>query len=242
MSRLRLDEVVHDYHRNEQPVRALDRVSLSIEEGQFVSILGPSGSGKSTMLHLMGALDTPSSGSVLLDGTDLGSLDDDRLSDLRRERVGFIFQFFNLLPALTAWENVAVPRLLGGEQLTDVRDRAVELLEKVGLGQRTDHRPNEMSGGQMQRVAIARSLMMDPAIILADEPTGNVDTRTGTEILELLTALAHDGEGRAVVMVTHSMEAALTTDRSVLLTDGQIIADGPSEDVVAKYIGDGRRK
>ncbi|MCF6524477.1 ABC transporter ATP-binding protein [Streptomyces sp. JJ36] len=237
--RVELDRVVHDYRRGEQTVRALNQVSLSLEAGRCVSVLGPSGSGKSTMLHLMGALDTPTEGRVLLDGTDLGALGDDRLSDLRRARVGFVFQFFHLLPALTAWENVAVPRLLGGEPLGAVRDEAVALLERVGLGTRTDHRPQEMSGGQMQRVAIARALVMDPAIILADEPTGNVDTRTGEELLDLLTGLAHDGSGRAVVMVTHSMDAALRSDRAVLLTDGAVVADGAPQDVVATYAGQG---
>ncbi|MBA0049536.1 ABC transporter ATP-binding protein [Streptomyces sp. AJS327] len=242
MARLQLDSVVHDYYRGHQPVRALDGVSLSIEEGQCVSVLGPSGSGKSTLLHLMGALDAPSSGRVLLDGTELGTLNDDQLSDLRRKRVGFIFQFFNLLPALTAWENVAVPRLLDGEKLGDVREEAVALLEKVGIGKRADHRPGEMSGGQMQRVAIARSLIMDPTILLADEPTGNLDTRTGDELLDLLAGLAHDDARRSVVMVTHSMDAALRSDRSVLLTDGDIVSDGVPEDVVAKFIGDGRAR
>ena len=239
MARLQLDEVVHDYHRGHQPVRALNRVSLAIEGGQCVSVLGPSGSGKSTLLHVMGALDTPSSGQIYLDGTDLGTLGDDQLSDLRRNRVGFIFQFFNLLPALTAWENVAVPRLLDGEKLGAVRAQAVELLDRVGLADRADHRPGEMSGGQMQRVAVARSLIMDPTVLLADEPTGNLDSRTGDELLDLLAGLAHDDSRRSVVMVTHSVEAALRSDRSVLLTDGDIVADGVPEDVVAKFIGDG---
>lgn len=239
MARLQLDEVVHDYHRGHQPVRALNGVSLAIEEGQCVSVLGPSGSGKSTLLHVMGALDTPSSGQIYLDGTELGTLGDDQLSDLRRNRVGFIFQFFNLLPALTAWENVAVPKLLNGEKLGSVRAQAVELLDRVGLADRADHRPGEMSGGQMQRVAVARSLIMDPTVLLADEPTGNLDSRTGDELLDLLSGLAHDESQRSVVMVTHSMEAALRSDRSVLLTDGDIVADGVPEDVVAKFIGDG---
>lgn len=238
MARLRLQDVAHEYQRGHQAVRALNGVSLSIEDGEFVSILGPSGSGKSTMLHFMGALDIPASGQVHIDGNDLAKLSDDQLSDLRRRSVGFVFQFFNLLPGLTAWENVAVPRLLDGTPLGDVKNEAVELLERVGLGERVGHRPHEMSGGQMQRVAIARALIMNPGIVLADEPTGNVDTRTGEEILELLAGIAHDGPGRAMVMVTHSMEAALRSDRAVLLTDGEVVADGDPKDVVAQFIGD----
>ncbi|GAB2584402.1 ABC transporter ATP-binding protein [Streptomyces capparidis] len=239
MARLELDSVVREYRRGRQSVRALNGVSLSVRGGQLVSVLGPSGSGKSTMLHMMGALDTPTSGRVLLDGTDLGELDDDHLADLRRARVGFIFQFFNLLPALTAWENVAVPRLLDGTRLADVRDEAMALLERVGLGDRVGNRPGEMSGGQMQRVAVARALIMNPGVILADEPTGNLDSRTGAEILELLAGIAHDDAERAVVMVTHSMDAALRSDRAVLLVDGEIAADGMPQEVVAKFVGDG---
>jgi putative ABC transport system ATP-binding protein len=241
MATLRLDGVVHDYQRGHRPVRALDGVSLTIDGGQCVSVLGPSGSGKSTMLHVMGALDTPSKGRVLLDGTDLATLDDDALSDLRRRRLGFIFQFFNLLPALTAWENVAVPRLLDGRKPGSVRDEALALLERVGLADRADHRPGELSGGQMQRVAVARSLIMDPGVLLADEPTGNLDSRTGDELLDLLASLAHDGSGRSVVMVTHSVDAALRSDRALLLTDGHIVADGVPRDVGGKFVGEGLR-
>ncbi|MFF2654981.1 ABC transporter ATP-binding protein [Streptomyces sp. NPDC058045] len=241
MATLRLDGVVHDYLRGRQPVRALNGVSLTIEGGQCVSVLGPSGSGKSTMLHVMGALDVPSEGRVLIDDVDLAALDDDELSDLRRRRIGFIFQFFNLLPALTAWENVVVPRLLDGTRPAAVRDEAMALLERVGLADRAEHRPGELSGGQMQRVAVARSLIMDPGVILADEPTGNLDSRTGDELLDLLASLAHDGSKRSVVMVTHSMDAALRSDRAVLLADGEVAGDGAPEDVVAKFIGEGRR-
>jgi len=239
MTQLELRNVVHEYTRGEQRVRALDDVTLSIAGGQFVSVIGPSGAGKSTMLHLMGALDTPTSGDVLLTGQNLASLDDDQLADARRRTVGFVFQFFNLLPMLSAWENVAVPRLLEGVPLSKVKPRAVELLERVGLGERTEHRPHEMSGGQMQRVAIARSLVMDPAVILADEPTGNVDSDTGTEILELLTEIAHaDGAQHAVVMVTHNLDAARWTDRTILLVDGAVRADGAPGDVLPKFVGD----
>ncbi|MFG3254486.1 ABC transporter ATP-binding protein [Streptomyces sp. NPDC048172] len=241
MATVRLDGVVHDYLRGRQPVRALNGVSLTVGGGQCVSVLGPSGSGKSTMLHVMGALDVPSEGRVLIDDTDLAKLGDDALADLRRRRVGFIFQFFNLLPALSAWENVAVPRLLDGDKLGSVRDEAMALLERVGLADRAGHRPGELSGGQMQRVAVARSLIMDPGILLADEPTGNLDSRTGDELLDLLASLAHDGSERSVVMVTHSMDAALRSDRAVLLTDGEVVGDGVPADVVAKFIGEGTR-
>jgi putative ABC transport system ATP-binding protein len=238
VAQLELKDVVHEYGDGQQRVRALDGVSLTIDSGQFVSVIGPSGAGKSTLLHLMGALDAPTEGSVLLGGHDLRTLDDDGLADTRRHAVGFIFQFFNLLPMLSAWENVAVPRLLDGMPLPKVRDRAIELLNRVGLADRVDHRPNELSGGQMQRVAIARSLIMDPALILADEPTGNVDSETGAQVLDLLAEIAHDGGTRAVVMVTHNLDAAKWTDRTVLLVDGQVRADGPPRDVLPKFIGD----
>jgi putative ABC transport system ATP-binding protein len=239
VARLELRHVVRDYTFGNQRVRALNDVTLSVSGGQFVSVIGPSGAGKSTMLHMMGALDTPSSGQVLLGGQNLANLDDNKLADARRRTVGFIFQFFNLLPVLSAWENVAVPRLLEGIRLSKVRPRAVELLDRVGLGDRADHRPGEMSGGQMQRVAIARALVMDPAVVLADEPTGNVDSNTSKQIVKLLHEIAHeDGTERAVVMVTHSLGAASWSDRTILLIDGVIDADGPPADVLPKFVGD----
>lgn len=238
MSLLELRNVVHEYRQGIQSVRALNELSLSFDGGDFVSVIGPSGAGKSTLLHLMGALDTPTSGQVVLDGADLGRLGDDQLADIRRATVGFVFQFFNLLPMLTAWENVAVPRLLDGVRLRQVRPRAEELLRQVGLKDRIGHRPSELSGGQMQRVAIARSLIMDPLLILADEPTGNVDSETGAQIIELLAEIAHDGDDRAVVMVTHNVEAARSTDRTILLVDGALRNDGPPHEVLAKFVGD----
>ncbi len=238
-TQLELRDVVHDYTRGKQRVRALDGVTLSIPARQFVSLIGPSGAGKSTMLHMMGAIDTPSSGDVLLGGRDLRRLDDNELADTRRRKVGFVFQFFNLLPMLSAWENVAVPQLLDGVQLSKVRPRAIELLDRVGLADRADHRPGELSGGQMQRVAIARSLVMDPAVILADEPTGNLDSDTGNEIVELLYELTHEnGAERAVVMATHNLDAAICTDRTILLVDGVINADAHPADVLPKFAGD----
>ncbi|MGB3697132.1 MAG: ABC transporter ATP-binding protein [Gordonia sp. (in: high G+C Gram-positive bacteria)] len=215
-------ELVREYRIGTETVRALDGASLTLEGGQFVSVVGPSGAGKSTLLHIIGALDVPTSGTIEVDGTDLTALNDDAASEFRRRRVGFIFQFFNLVPTLTAWENVALPRLLDAQSLRRARPRAVELLERVGLGGRVEHRPSELSGGQMQRVAIARSLMMDPKILLADEPTGNLDSRTGADVLALLSEVAHDEPDRLVLMVTHDANAAAVCDRIVTVRDGRI--------------------
>ncbi|MET8779248.1 ABC transporter ATP-binding protein [Nocardia sp. NPDC050713] len=221
---LALSDVVRTYHLGSQSVRALDGVSMKMEAGQFVSIVGPSGAGKSTLLHLLGALDRPDEGSIRFRDEELAHLDDDRQSRFRRHHVGFVFQFFNLLPTLSAWENVAVPRLLDGTRLRAARTRALELLDLVGLGDRAEHRPAELSGGQMQRVALARALMMDPPLILADEPTGNLDSKTGADILALLADIAH-AEDRAVAMVTHNPDAAAATDRIIGLADGRIVTD-----------------
>jgi putative ABC transport system ATP-binding protein len=221
-----LSDVVREYRAGGHTVRALDGLSLVINGGEFTSIVGPSGAGKSTLMHLLGALDSPDSGSIHFDGHDIACLTDDQQSTFRRRKVGFIFQFFNLLPTLTAWENVAVPMLLDGRKLRDARPDAIQLLELVGLGNRRDHRPAELSGGQMQRVAVARALMMDPPLILADEPTGNLDSATGSAILELLNDVAHDvGYARAVVMVTHNAQAAAATDRVITLADGALMSD-----------------
>ncbi len=221
-----LTDVVRQHRAGGHTVRALDGLTLTIDGGEFTSVVGPSGAGKSTLLHLLGALDTPDSGSVRFNGVEIGTMTDEQQSTFRRHQVGFIFQFFNLLPTLTAWENVAIPMLLDGRKLRRVRPDAVRLLDLVGLGDRIDHRPAELSGGQMQRVAVARALMMDPPLILADEPTGNLDSTTGATILELLCSVAHDGgTERAVVMVTHNQEAAATTDRVITLQDGALKSD-----------------
>ncbi|MEV5648693.1 ABC transporter ATP-binding protein [Nocardia sp. NPDC052254] len=222
---LELTDIVREYRVGDQRVRALDGISLRIEAGEFTSIIGPSGSGKSTLLHLLGALDSPDSGSIRFRGEEIGALDDDRQSEFRRHRVGFVFQFFNLLPTLSAWENVAVPKLLDGTGLRKAKPRALELLDRVGLADRADHRPAEMSGGQMQRVAVARALIMDPPLILADEPTGNLDSRTGAAILELLGDIS--GAGNSVVMVTHDMVAVEYCDRVITLRDGRIGSNEP---------------
>ncbi|WP_051122085.1 ABC transporter ATP-binding protein [Nocardia sp. 348MFTsu5.1] len=206
----------------QEKVRALDGLNLTLEARQFVSIVGPSGAGKSTLLHVLGALDVPDSGSIIVDGLDLAKLSEEQQSEFRRTRVGFIFQFFNLIPTMSAWENVALPRLLDGKSLRSAKSEAIALLDRVGLGDRSKHRPSELSGGQMQRVAIARSLIMSPRIVLADEPTGNLDSHTGESILELLTEVAHEGDGRLVVMVTHDNKAAAHADRTITVRDGKI--------------------
>lgn len=227
-------DVVRQYRVGGQTVRALDGISLAIEAGQFASVVGPSGSGKSTLLHLLGALDSPDSGSIRFDGVEIATMSDDEQSGFRRRKVGFVFQFFNLLPTLSAWENVAVPGLLDGQGLRRLKPRAVKLLELVGLGHRTEHRPAELSGGQMQRIAVARALILDPPLILADEPTGNLDSATGTAIVELLAGLAHDADvGRAVVMVTHNSEAAWAADRVLTLHDGALHSDEPGAGAVS---------
>jgi putative ABC transport system ATP-binding protein len=223
---VQLVDVVREYRTGGQNVRALDGVTLRIEGGQFASVVGPSGAGKSTLLHLLGALDSPDAGSIRFDGVEIAMMTDEQQSNFRRHKVGFIFQFFNLLPTLSAWENVAIPKLLDGQKLRHVRPDAIRLMRLVGLGNRIDHRPCELSGGQMQRVAVARALMMDPPLILADEPTGNLDSATGEAILELLSSVAHDGGvHRAVVMVTHNLEAAAATDRVITLQDGSLKSD-----------------
>ena len=197
-------------------------VSFDIEAGTLVSVMGPSGSGKSTLLHLIGGLDTPTSGSVVIDGNDLAQLDDEALTLFRRRSLGFIFQFFNLLPTMTAWENVALPRLLDGVKMNEVKPWAIELLERVGLGERVEHKPSQLSGGEMQRVAVARALVGDPLLVLADEPTGNLDSASGQAVLELLRKIVAE-ENKTVVIVTHDAEAAALADQQVKLQDGLLV-------------------
>jgi putative ABC transport system ATP-binding protein len=209
------------YQMGEVKVDALRGVDFVIRQGEFVAIMGPSGSGKSTLMHLLGGLDTPSDGDVMLGGKPLAHLSDDQLTIVRRRQIGFIFQFFNLLPTLSAAENVALPLLIDGKRIEDYQQRIDETLALVGLADRADHRPDQLSGGQQQRVAIARALVTDPAIVLADEPTGNLDTASGEEILKLLRR-ACDEKGQTIVMVTHDTHAAEYADRIVRLRDGQI--------------------
>jgi len=203
-----------------EPVHALDGVSLSLPEGSFTAVMGPSGSGKSTLMNMVGCLDTPDDGSVEVNGQDVGSLSDGERATLRGTTLGFIFQQFNLMPRLTAAENVTIPMVFNDAVDAGRRERAETLLERVGLGDRLDHTPPELSGGQRQRVAIARALVNEPSLVLADEPTGNLDTGTGAEIMDLFEQL-HD-EGRTILMVTHERHIAEHADRIIHLVDGQI--------------------
>jgi putative ABC transport system ATP-binding protein len=212
------------YAAGAAPVHALRGVSLTIEAGEFVALVGPSGSGKSTLMHLLGLLDHPNSGTYEFDGRDVGRLSSAALSRLRNEKIGFVFQGFHLLPRQTAWENVAMPLVYAGISPWKRRSRATDLLGVVGLGDRIDHRPNQLSGGQQQRVAIARALVNRPRLLLADEPTGNLDSATGAEILAEFRRL-HREEGQTVVLVTHDPQVASAADRAVTLRDGRIVSD-----------------
>jgi putative ABC transport system ATP-binding protein len=214
-------DVTKHYPQGSRIVKALQGVSLRIEAGEFTSIMGPSGSGKSTLMHLLGALDTPTTGEVFFDGRPLHAMSDRELSALRRTRIGFVFQFFNLLPTLKAVENVALPLLLSGMGRSKALIPAYEGLERVGLAERAEHFPDEMSGGEMQRVAIARALVINPEAVLCDEPTGNLDSKTSEEILKLLRSLPEPGK-RSVVMVTHDAHAATFGDRIVHIRDGRV--------------------
>ena len=208
------------YQRDSQHVVALDGVSASFERGSFWAIMGPSGSGKSTMLNLLGCLDRPTSGRYILEAQDVSSLDDDALSEIRLRRVGFIFQSFNLIPQLTVEENIALPLYYLGWDRRKSADRARELAARVGLEERLDHRPSELSGGEQQRVAVARALANDPAILLADEPTGNLDTATGKEVMKLMTEL--NQQGKTIIMVTHEDHIAAFARQRLHLRDGVI--------------------
>jgi putative ABC transport system ATP-binding protein len=211
-------------------VTALDGIDLSIAKGEMASLVGPSGSGKSTMLNLIGGLDRPSQGEVELDGEPLSKLSDDELTRVRRDKIGFIFQFFNLLPTLSCLENVSLPLHLRGWPRKKVEERARELLDTVKLGARVDHLPDELSGGERQRVAIARALSVYPPILLADEPTGNLDTHTGAEILKLIHDL-HDRLGATVLVVTHDKTVAESCPRTIQLRDGRLFADTRRPDI-----------
>jgi putative ABC transport system ATP-binding protein len=214
-------------YEGKRRVTALDGVSFTVGAGEMVAVMGPSGSGKSTLLHVLGGLDQASSGSVRLDGTELTGLGDDALTRVRRDKIGFIFQFFNLLPTLSAFDNVALPMRLQRRPAAAARTTANEFLELVGLGKRADHLPDELSGGECQRVAIARALVMAPRVLLADEPTGNLDTTTGGEILDLLKRINRE-IGSTLVMVTHDADAAAACHRILSLKDGKLVSDRTS--------------
>jgi putative ABC transport system ATP-binding protein len=222
MSILATESLTKQYQMGEVIVTALDGVDFSVERGEFVAIMGPSGSGKSTLLHLLGGLDYPTTGEVYLNGESLSRLSDDQITRLRRRKVGFIFQFYNLLPTLTTAENVALPLMIDGQSINRSRPLIDELLSLVGLAERADHRPDQLSGGQQQRVAIARAFVNQPEIVLADEPTGNLDSHSGTAILELLRRTCRELNA-TIVMVTHDPRAASYADRVVFLKDGQIV-------------------
>jgi putative ABC transport system ATP-binding protein len=217
---IRFQNVTKLYAQGGRQVTALADVTHTIERGEFVAVMGPSGSGKSTFLHLAGGLDLPTSGELFVDGAPTHAMNDDELTLLRRHRVGLVFQFFNLVPTLTVLENAALPLLVAGQRLAAVRGKAEAILERVGLRHRLEHAPDELSGGEIQRVAIARALVTEPEVLLADEPTGNLDSATGREILALLADAARD---RTIVMVTHDAVAAGTAQRQIHLRDGRIV-------------------
>jgi putative ABC transport system ATP-binding protein len=215
-----LDKIVKDYHIGTITVKALRSVDIEIKRNEYVAIMGPSGSGKSTLMNLVGALDTPTSGSYVLNGTDVSKMDDNRLAEIRNSEIGFIFQTFNLLPRYTALENVMLPLIYAGVPKNIRTERATSTLAEVGLADRMDHKPNELSGGQRQRVAVARALVNDPSIILADEPTGNLDSKTSVDIMKLFGHI-HE-RGNTIILVTHEESIARYAHRIIRLLDGEI--------------------
>ncbi|MFT3890890.1 MAG: ABC transporter ATP-binding protein [Anaerolineales bacterium] len=222
MSNVQVEKLTKIYGSGATAITALDHVNLTIKEGEFVAIMGPSGCGKSTLLHLLGGLDKPSEGQVLIGGHNLSDLNDDKLTELRRRRIGFIFQFFNLIPVLNATENAALPVTLDGVKPAEAKAKAIEWLTKFGLADQLANRPDQLSGGQQQRVAIARALVAEPDLILADEPTGNLDTRSSDEIASLLRNVSKEYK-RTVVMVTHDPRIAAYADRIIFLKDGKVV-------------------
>jgi putative ABC transport system ATP-binding protein len=224
---VQLEEIHKIYSSGEVPVHAVRGVSLKIQKGDFVAVMGASGSGKSTLMNLLGCLDRPTKGRYLLDGVDVSKLDKNQLADIRNQKLGFVFQGFNLLSRTTALENVELPMLYGARKLTsrDMRERAQKNLELVGLGPRADHFPSQLSGGQQQRVAIARALINDPQILLADEPTGNLDSKTSVEIMGVFQKL--NEQGITIVMVTHELDIAHYCKRNLIMRDGRLVSDEP---------------
>jgi putative ABC transport system ATP-binding protein len=223
MALIELKDVRKLYDMGAEQVRALNGVDLAIERGEYVAIMGPSGSGKSTLMNLLGCLDTPSSGSYVLNGTAVEKLSDHELAAIRNKEIGFVFQTFNLLARTDALQNVELPLVYSGMPRRERRERAAKALERVGLADRASHQPNELSGGQRQRVAIARALVNEPSILLADEPTGNLDSATSEDIMKLFAAL--HGQGNTVILVTHEQDIAAHAERRILLRDGKVVAD-----------------
>jgi putative ABC transport system ATP-binding protein len=221
MALLELRQITKVYHVAGEEVRALDGVDLDIQEGEFIAIIGPSGSGKSTLMHLLGCLDSPTSGTISIDGIDISRASGNRLAHIRNQKIGFVFQAFNLLPRLNVLQNVELPLIYAGVHARKRHALATAALEQVGLSQRARHRPNQLSGGQNQRAAIARALVNDPKIIFADEPTGNLDSHTGGTILELFRELSR--KGRTIVLVTHDPKIAAQTSRQIEIQDGKIV-------------------
>ncbi|MBL8101282.1 MAG: ABC transporter ATP-binding protein [Anaerolineales bacterium] len=221
---IQTEELTKIYQMGESEVRALNGASFTIDKGEMVAIMGPSGSGKSTLMSIIGCLDVPSSGSYVLDGVSVENMNEKKLAEIRGRKIGFVFQQFNLLARTSALENVMLPLTYAGYSGKERQDRAMKALDRVGLSQRTHHAPNELSGGQQQRVAIARALVNEPAIILADEPTGALDSKTGVEIMELFQGL-HKENGQTVIIVTHDSYVARHTHRIIKLSDGKIVSD-----------------
>ncbi len=220
-----LKNVQKSYYLGKQELPVLKGIDLTVMNNEYISLMGPSGSGKSTLMNIIGCLDTLSAGTYILNGKDVSKMTDDELADVRNVEIGFVFQQFNLLPRLTAWENVALPLIYAGVNKKDREERARDILDKVGLADRAHHKPNELSGGQSQRVAIARALVNNPSIILADEPTGNLDTKTSEEIMELFARI-HE-QGNTVMLVTHEEDIANFTKRIVRIRDGVVESDTP---------------
>jgi len=231
---IRVSDIRKVYKNDSVETVALDGVSFDVKKGEFLAIMGPSGSGKSTLMHILGALDKPTSGKYFLDGKEISSLNEDQLAEIRNKRIGFVFQAFNLLPRTTALKNVVLPMVYGGVKKEERLEKARQLLEMVGLADRIDHTPSQLSGGQQQRVAIARSLTMDPALILADEPTGNIATSQAQEIMNIFVDLHK--RGHTIVMITHEEDIASYAERVIYLRDGKIIKDTKSRKISKKLV------